>query len=176
MNSTLTAGDIESEDLQRIPAGPSLESATPRTQAIKNSPHSITQDSNNEDVQIREPPKLDVAPEPPEAARASAQADTKEDGHISTDDTKDDFSIASDDLDFVRVRPRRGLGKTNEKVLLKRYRRNGAKHARTTATYIETLENRVMTVERELLELQYEVGSKATLDEERQVECSIPHH
>lgn len=176
MDSSSTAGDSASEELQRVSAATSLKPATPRTQATEIRSRSMTQDGNKEDVQIRDAPKLDAAPDPPEAARASAQAGTKEDGQISTDDIKDDVSIASDDLEFERARTHRFSGEAYPKSLLKRYKQDGTKYARTTATYIEGLEARVMTVERELLELQYDVGSKARPDEERQVECRVPHY
>lgn len=113
----------------------------------------MTQDGSKADVQIRDAPKLDVAPDPPEAARASAQAGTKEDGQISTDDIKDDVSIASDDLEFLGRCQHGGVKEEYQKALLKRYKQNGTKYAQATATYIEGLENRVMTVERELPEL-----------------------
>lgn len=80
MDSLSTAGDPASEELQRISAATSLGPATPRTQATEIRSRSMTQDGNKADVQIRDAPKLDVAPDPPEAARASTQAGTKEDG------------------------------------------------------------------------------------------------
>ena len=175
MDSTSPAGGSASEELQRAPAATSLESATPVTQATKVHHQSIQQGDLKEDVQTRDLTKLEVTPESSGSASAGAQARTKEGGQASTNDIKDNVSILSVDQESQRLNQPLDF-RIDVPYMTVDYQQNRAKYARAAAIYTEGLENRVSTVEKDLLELQYELGSKERPSEEgRQVICNIPN-
>ena len=173
MDSILTAGDFASETLQRVPSTASPSSAEHRVQATEVHSQPGWHGGNREDVQTRDSAEKDVAPDSPEAPDIVAQADTKEDGHSSTNKIEDDISIDSNDLFNEHTSLETDFERRHEPWLIKSYKEKGTKYARAAALYTEGLETRVGALEKELLELQYEFGSKERPSEEMQVMRSI---
>ena len=169
MNSTSTAGDFATAELPRMSSAASLEPAELHVQATELPSQPVQHGADGEESQTGVFVKQDLAPDSPEATTAGAQADIKENTHIPILDTSDDdSSIHSSDVEEVRVgQPFNLKGKH---LLLEKYKEDGPKYARAASIYAEGLEHRVGVLEKELLELQYEVGSKERPDEEeRQV-------
>lgn len=116
---------------------------------------------NEENVQTRDSANQELLPDSPEATNAGAQAGTKENGHSPPNDVQDDVSISSEDLMDARVLQPVDFKKPEHYPhFFEACKEKGPKYARVAALYTETLENRVGVLEKELLELHYEVGSK----------------
>ena len=171
MDSTSNPGDYASEELQRVATTASLNTATPRVQATEAHSQPVQHGGNEEDLQPHEFPHHGLASDSAEAGIGGEQANMKEDEPSPTDDFKDNASIDSQALMIHTIQQhydyKRG---SSESAKHKQY---GTKYARVAALYTEGLEIRVRTVEKELLELQYELGSKERPNEGRQVICSI---
>lgn len=172
MDSTSTPGDFVSEELQEVATAASLNTATTRVQATEVQSQPVQHGGDEEDVQARDSFHHGLASDSDEAESGGENAKLKEDEPSPTDDFKDNASIDSDELMFhsigQQIDHRRGSSKSF--AMHKQY---GTKYARVAALYTEGLETRVRTVEKELLELQYELGSKERPNEGRQVICSI---
>ena len=170
MDSTPTAGDSTSEELHRVATAASLITTAPRTQATDPSSQFVPQEGSKEDVRSRDPSKLDAAPKSADVASVGTQADIKEHEQVSTNDIRDDVSIDSIDMDDTRsflletIRDPRGT-----EYIASYHKKNNTKFSRVAAIYAEILEVRVAVVEKELLELQYEIGSKERRNESRYV-------
>lgn len=175
MDPTSTTGDFVSEKLQRVPSAVSLDPADPRIQATEVDPQPVQHEGNGEDEQTRDSANQDVAPDSPEAAVAGAQANTEEGGHSHINEIKDDVSVDSSDLRIERESQPYDHRGQHDGYLVERYKEKGTKYARAAAIYTEGLENRVGTLERELLELQYEVGSKKKPSEESDDAAPTPN-
>lgn len=173
MDAILTAGDFASETLQRVPSAASPSSAEPHVQETEAHSQPVWHGGNREDVQTRDSAEKDVAPDSPEAPDIVAQADTKENGHSPTNKIEDDISIASGDIFNEHTSLEADFERRHEPWLVKHYKEKGTKYARVAALYTEGLETRVGALEKELLELQYEVGSRERPSKERQVMRSI---
>ena len=172
MDSTSTPGDFVSEQLQKVATAASLNTATTRLQATEVPSQPAQHGGNEEDVQACDSLNHGLASDPDEAENGGEHANVKEDEHSPTDDFKDDASIDSDnssDQNFG-ILP---FGEEQRRRMVARLKQYGHKYARVAAVYTEGLESRVHTVEKELLELQYELGSKERPNEGRQVTCSI---
>ncbi len=171
----LTAGDLSSENLQRSPGAASQGTTEPLVKATEAHSHGLEHEESGQDIQTRHCAKLDAAPDSPEAADAGVQASTKEDGHPSTEDIKDDTSIASSDLQIEReeVLPRDYRLTQCSSLHAEHYKIRGTKHARVAAVYTEGLEIRVRFLEKELLKLRYGLNVKERPNEARQVLCTM---
>ena len=160
MDSTSTAGDTTSEELHRV------TTIAPSTQAMDPSSQFVQSEGSKEDVQTRDPSKLDVAPNPPKTASVGTQVGTTEHEQVSTNDFRDDVSIDSLEIDdmrqFQRAQHRYPAG---AEVFASRHKKDGKKFLKVAAFYTEILETRVASIEKELLELQYEVGFKERRNE-----------
>lgn len=167
MDPTSTTGDFASEKLQRVPSAASLNPAEPHIQATKVQFQPVQHGGNREDEQTRDSAEHDVDPDSLEAAVAGAQENTQEDRHSPINDIRDDVSICSDDLIEERLFGRTDFRLEESEHWSKRSKKKGTKYARVAALYTEGLESRVGTLERDLLELQYEVGAKEKPSEER---------
>lgn len=129
---------------------------------------------NEENVQTRDSANQELLPDSPEATNAGAQAGTKENGHSPPNDVQDDVSISSEDLMDARVLQPVDFKKPEHYPhFFEACKEKGPKYARVAALYTETLENRVGVLEKELLELHYEVGSKERPYEKRQAMPNI---
>ena len=108
----------------------------------------------------------------PNAATARVQATDVHSQPVQHGGNEDDASI---DSSILLRQHRWNLRYSDAKPsgLVTEYKQCGNKYARVAAVYTEGLESRVHTVEKELLELQYELGSKERPNEGRQVTCSI---
>lgn len=177
MDSTSTAGDFASEKVQTIPSAASLNLAEPRVQATELHSHPVQQGQNGEESQTCVSAKQYLAPDSPEATNAGAQAGIKEDGHSPTNDIEDDVSITGAEINITRDRQTYQFEHEDHSKLAEGYKRSGRKNARAAAIYTEGLEIRVGVLEKELLELQFEVGSKERRneEEERQVIRNVSH-
>ncbi len=171
MDSTSTAGNFEFVRPQKVPSEASLSPTDTRIQAADIQSQPEQHGRNGEGLQTRDFAKQDVAPDSPETADTGVHSDTKEDGQSSTNDIRDDVSIASsavvEDTEALPIKP----AKKHDEVT--KYKQRGTEYARVAALYTEGLENRVSALEEELLELQYEFGSKERPSEERQVTRTI---
>lgn len=172
MDSTSTSGDFESEELQEVATAASLNTATTRVQATEVQSQPVQHGGNEEDLQPHEFSQHGLASDSDEAGNGGEQANMKKDEPSPIDDFKDNASIDSQALMIHTIQQhydyRRGSSETFAK-----HKQYGTKYARVAALYTEGLEIRVRTVEKELLELQYELGSKERPNEGRQVICSI---
>ena len=166
----MTAGDLGSEKLQRVPSTASLDPAESRAQATEALSQAVQHGEIEEDVQTRHPAKQDLTADSPEHQGASAQADVKEDEHSPTDDIKNDVSISSTELRYDTGGIMLNFKKEPSRKRFEVHKKNGTRDARAAAIYTEGLELRVGALEREVLELLYEVGSKERPKEERHVE------
>ena len=148
----------------------SLKATEPQVQAKEVPSQPVPHGADGEENKTSGPAKQDLALDSPEATTAGAQADSVEDTPLPVADTSDDgSSIESSDLDDLRIRQIRRM-RPSHRRLLEKFKKGGPKHARVASTYTEGLEARVGTLEKDFLELQYEVGSKERPDEvERQV-------
>lgn len=155
----------------------SLERAELRAQPTELPSQPVQHGADGEESQTGVSVKQDLAPDSPEATTAGAQADIKENTHIPTSDASDDdSSVDSSDLEEVRIRQSIELKIPHTPSLLLKYKENGPKYARAASIYVEGLEIRVGVLEKDLLELQYEVGSKERPDEvKRQVIHDVPN-
>lgn len=171
MDSTLTDGNFESVRPQKASLSP-IDTSIPAAD-IRSQPEQHGR--NGEDLQTRDFAKQDVVSDSPETADAGVHSDTKEDRQSSTKDIRDDVSITSSAV----IEDTKGMPIILSKLLheekITQYKQRGSKYARVAALYTEALENRVGALERELLELQYEFGSKERPGEERQVTRTISH-
>ena len=176
MDSASNAGDFPAAKLPRMSSAASLEPAEPHVQATRPPSQLVRDGADEEESQSGDFVKQDLASDPPEATTAGAQADIKEDTHLPTVDTSDDdSSVDGSDLEDVRVRQPIGLKIPHSLSLMLKYKESGPKYARAASTYVEGLEARVGVLEKDLLELQYEVGSKERPDEvKRQVLRDVP--
>lgn len=172
MDSTSTPGDFVSEELQEVATAASLNTATTRVQATEVQSQPVQHGGDEEDLQPHEFPHQGLASDSAEAGIGGEQANMKEDEHPHTDDFEDNTSIDTDSLIF-RSYNFRHYGRERPSELVARYKQHGDKYARVAAVYTEGLESRVHTLEKELLELQYELGSKERPNEGRQVTFSI---
>ena len=173
MDPSSASDDSFSEKLQEVPSARSFKPAKSFSQATKFPSQSEQQGENGGEVPTYDPAKLDLTPESPEAVDTGAQADIEVGGHAPVDDIRDDVSISSLDLEMQRERQPNDFSEEHRGSLVEGYKRQGTKFARAAAIYTEGLENRVGVLERELLELQYKVGSKERHNEERQVLYTI---
>ena len=181
MDSTSTAGDSVSEELQSDATATSLNTATPITQAVDINAQSVQHERSKEDGQTQDSTKLEAALDPLKAAGAGAQAGTEEVGQSSTDEIEDDVSVNENELEeqkeylnYTNQETHTQSSNTKQYVNTE-YKRQGTKYAQVAAIYTQGLEHRVGMVERDLLELQYKLGSKERPKEARQVTWSILH-
>ena len=169
MDSTSTTGDLASENIEKVPSAGPMKSTDFPIQATDVRSQSEQYGGSTEDLITRDLAKLGTIPDSPEAVDAGAQADTKKDGLSRAKDIKDDISIPNIDLRLMKSEQPYNFEEEHSDDLLASYKRDGAKYARVAALYTEGLQNRVSTLEKDLLELQYKLGSKERPDEERQV-------
>lgn len=132
---------------------------------------------NENESPTQDHPQQDIV----ESVHESQVSDTQnglEEQHQDGEDSKDDVSIPDHELlnekKEIRIDRQfdiddRGLDESR----LNQRRERGIKYAKTTAIYVEGLETRVGWLEKELVELQYKVGSRVRPDDERQVERKI---
>lgn len=172
MDSTSTPGDFVSEELQEVATAASLNTATTRVQATEVQSQPVQHGGDEEDVQARDSFHHGLASDSDEAESGGEDANLKEDEHPHTDDFEDDTSIDALSLDSQNLHYR-NYGREQPSRVVAKYKQHGEKYARVAAVYTEGLESRVHTVEKELLELQYELGSKERPNEGRQVTFSI---
>lgn len=172
MDSTSTPGDFVSEELQEVATAASLNTATTRVQATEVQSQPVQHGGNEEGLQPREFPHHGLASDSAEPGIGGEQANMKEDEPSPTDDFKDSASIDSDALMFHTTEQYVDY-KSRQSESFAMHKQYGTKYARVAALYTEGLETRVRTVEKELLELQYELGSKERPNEGRQVICNI---
>ena len=175
MDSISTAGNFEPVKLQRVPSEASLSPTDSRKQAADIQSQPEQHGRNREDLQTQDFAKQDVAPDSPETADAGVHSDTREDRQASTNDIRDDVSIASSAIADETGKQPIHITKLHDEDHIASFKKKGTKYARVAALYTEGLENRVGALETELLELQYEFGSKERPGEERQVTRSIFH-
>ena len=176
MDPTSTTGDLASENIEKVPSAGSIKSADFPIQATDVRSQSEQYGGSAEDLITRDLAKLGAIPDSPKAVDAGAQADTKKDGLSRTKDIKDDISIPNVELRLMKERQPYAFEEEHSDSLLADYKKDGAKYARVAALYTEGLQTRVSTLEKDLLELQYKLGSKERPDEERQVMCSSFSH
>ena len=171
MGPTSSDGDLAPEELQRNATAAPLNTDPHRIQAMEFGSQPVQhgiEEGKGQTCGIR---RHDPASGTLEAPDADVRANTKEDEHSSANESVDDSSIDSDDINQDMMdqpydfRDRQGVSTTEK------YKRQGTKYARVVSIYSVGLENRVSGIERELLELQYEFGSKERPDshEERRV-------
>ena len=172
MDSTSSPGDFASEERQRVATAASPNAATTHVQATDVHSQPLHHGGSEEDVQARGSFHHGLASNSDEAENGGEQSNLKEDGHSPTDDFKDDVSIDSDALDDHQIAHHFDFGRDSSELIAK-HKQYGSKYARVAALYIDGLEIRVRTVEKELLELQCELGSKERPNEGRQVICNI---
>ena len=172
MDSTSTPNDFASGELQRVHTAASPNAATTHVQATDVHSQPVHHGGSEEDVQARGSFHHGLALNSDEAENGGEQSNLKEDGHSPTDDFKDDVSIDSDALDHQQIENYDDLIRGASRYIAD-YKRYGTKYGRVAAVYTGSLEIRVRTVEKELLELQYELGSKERPNEGRQVICKI---
>ena len=164
MDSSSTAGDSVFEELQSDATAAFLNTATPRVQSTETHSQPVHHEGVTEEVQTHNISEHDLGLDSPNAKNVGAQMKAEENDRSPTNDIKDDASISSLQLRLQRDDQPYNFRSEHPPELTWQYKQDGAKYARTAAVYIEGLENRVMTVEKELLELQYEVGSKERPD------------
>ena len=176
MDSTSTAGDSSTTELPRMSRAASLEPARLHVRATELPSQPVQDGADGEESQSGVFVKQDLASDSLEATTAGAQADIKEDTHLPTDDTSDDdSSVDSSDFEDVRFRHPIDVKKPLPPSLMLKYKEIGPKYARAASIYIDGLEARVGLLEKDFLELQYEVGSKERPDEvKRQVLRDVP--
>ena len=176
MDSTSTAGDIPTAELPRMSSAAALKPAKLHEQAIEGPSQPVQHGADGEESQTGVLVKQDLASDSPKATTADAQAHIKEDTHSSTvDNSGDASSVDSSDLEDVRIRQPLDVKTPHYPSLLLSYKESGPKYARAASLHAEGLEARVGVLEKELLELQYGVGSKERPDEvKRQVQRVIP--
>ena len=177
MDSTSTAGDFSTAELPRTSSAASPEPAKLHVQATEISSQPVQHGADGQESQSGVFVKQDLARDSPEATTAGAQAEIKEDTHLPTVDTSDDdSSVDSSDLEDVRIMQPLDLKTPPYPSLLLKYKESGPKYARAASTHAEGLEARVGVLEKDLLELEYEVGSKERPDEvKRQVQRVVPN-
>ena len=160
MKSTSTAGDFSSAEVPRMSSAASLAPARLHVQATEIHPQPVQYGADGEESPTGVFVKQDLARDSPEATIAGAQADTKED--LPIDETL---------KDALMVRHHQGLRPGYRQILsTEEMKKKGSNYARVASLYTEGLEYRVGDLEKELLALQYEVGSKERVFEgERQV-------
>ena len=171
MGPTSSDGDLAPEELQMNATAAPLNTVPDGVQATEIDSQLVQHGTDEGEGQTRDFRRHDTASGSPEATDADVRANTKEDEHSSANESVDDSSIDSDDINETMMdqpydfRDRQGVRATEK------YKRQGTKYARVVSIYSVGLENRVSGIERELLELQYEFGSKERPDshEERRV-------
>ena len=175
MASTSKDSDLASEELQRNATAAPLNTAPHRVQATEFVSQPVQHETNEGEGQTRDFRSHDPASGSPEATDAGARANEKEDQDTPIDESRDDISIDSTEIRMQRNEQPYDFRDPQRYIMTAEYRDQGAKFARVAAIYTEGLENRVSGLERELLELQYEFGSKARPDiiKERRVICSV---
>lgn len=169
-----TVGDSSPGKLQRGSSPASPNSAKSSVKATEARFSSVQHGEFEDGVHSQDSTKQELNPDSPEATNAGAQADVQEDGNSPNDDIKDDVSVASYTVRIQRSEQPYDYKDEHTERLVADYRRDGTKYARVASIYTEGLENRVGTLEREILELQYKFGSKEKPNEERQVISCIP--
>lgn len=172
MDSTSTPGDFVSEELQEVATAASLNTATTRLQATEVQSQPVQHGGDEKDVQARGFFHHGLASDSDEAESVGENANLNEDEHPHTHDFEDDTSMDTEILIDQRLNLL-NYGKEQSSEMVAKYKQHGDKYARVAALYTEGLESRVHAVERELLELQYELGSKERPNEGRQVTFSI---
>ena len=134
----------------------SLKAEEPQVQAKEVLSQPMQHEADGEEPETGVFAKQDLAPDSPEATTAGAQADIEEDTHLPIDAM---IRMAR----TIRFRPkaipefRRGpsIQEIREDI-----KEKGSSYALVASMYTESLETRVGVLEKELLDLQYEVGSK----------------
>ena len=177
MGSTSSDGDLAPEELQMNPTAAPLNTAPDGVQATELGSQLLQHRTDEGEGQTRGFLRHDPASGSPEATDADVRADTKEIKHSPANESGDHISIDNDEIEDQRVRQPYDFRDPPGDSLSADYKRQGAKYARAAAIYTEGLETRVSGIEKELLELQYEFGSKERpdSDEERRVIYSVPN-
>ena len=175
MGSSSNDGDLAPEELQRNATAAPLNTAPHGVQATEFGSQLLQHRTDEGEGQTRGFLRHDPASGSPEATDADVRADTKENKHSPTNESSDDISIVSAEIRVQRNEQPYDFRDPQGVFMTAEYKSQGAKFARVAAIYTEGLENRVSGIERELLELQYESGSKQRpdLDKERQVIYSV---
>ena len=177
MNGASVACDATSEALQQHSSATSLRSADAATKAMDARSGPSVDPGNENDPLTQDHPQQDIV----ESVHESQVSDThngleEQDQH--GEDPKDDVIIPDHELlnekKEIKIDRQvdiddRGLDESR----LNQRRERGIKYAKTTAIYVEGLETRVGWLEKEIVELQYKIGSRARPDDERQVERKI---
>ena len=177
MNGASVACDTASETLQQPSSAPSLRSAEAATKAMDAQTGPSVDPVKENDSTDQDHPQADIA----ESVHESQVSDThngleEQDQH--GEDPTDDVSIPDHELlnEKKEIKIDRQVdtddGGLDESRLNQR-RKRGIKYAKTTAIYVEGLETRVGWLEKEIVELQYKIGSRARPEDERQVERII---
>lgn len=149
-----------SENFHKVPSARFLESTKSCSQLSIFPSQSTHQGGNGGDAHTHDSAKFGLAPDSPGAAEAGAKAKGKEDGPALTNDLKDDVSVSSIDLECQREDQHNNFKYKHGPWLEEGYKEKGTKYARAAAIYTEGLEIRVGSLEKELLELQYNFSSK----------------
>ena len=176
MDSTSTAGDLSPRELPKMSSAASLKAEEPQVQAKEVLSQPMQHGADGEEPKTGVLAKQGLALDSPEATTAGAHADIRKDTNPPIVDTSDDdSSVDSSDLEDVRIMQPIDHKRPHSPSLLVKYKESGPKYARAASTHAEGLEARVGILEKELLELQYEVGSKERPDEvKRQVQRVVP--
>ena len=174
MDSTSSGNDLAPEELQINATAAPLNIAPDGVQATEFGSQPVQHGTDDGEGQTRGFRRHDPASGSPEATDAEARADTKGDEQSPTNEIRDDISIVSRDIRLQRDQQPYDF-RDQGNSMTARYKSQGEKFARVASLYTEGLENRVSEIERELLELQYEFGSKRRpdLDKERRVIYSV---
>ena len=175
MGSTSSDSDLASEELQRNETAAPLNTTPDGVQATELDSQLVQHGTDEGEGQTHGFRRHDTASGSPEATDADVRADTKGDKHSPANESEDDSSIDSHEMADLRADQPLYVGVGQEDPSNAIYKSQGAKYARVAAIYTEGLENRVSGIEKELLELQYQFGSKDRPDnnKERRVIYSV---
>ena len=167
MGSTSSDGDLAPEELQINATAAPLNTAPDGVQATEFGSQLAQHGTDEGQGQTHGFLRHDPASGSPEATDADVRADTKENKHSPANESSDDISIDSVEIRVWRNEQPYDFRDPPGESLSAEYKRQGAKYARVAAVYTEGLENRVSGIEKELLELQYEFGSKERPDPDK---------
>ena len=173
MGSTSSGNDLAPEELQINATAAPPNIAPDGVQATEFGSQPVQHGTDDGEGQTRGFRRHDPASGSTEATDAEARADTKEEEHLPTNEIRDDISISSHEIRLQRDQQAYDFRNPPMESLSAKYKSHGAKYARVAAIYTEGLEHRVSEIEKELLELQYESGSKERPDQERRVIYSV---
>lgn len=179
MNGASVAYDTASEALQHDASATSLRSADAGIKAMDAQSGPSEDPGNKNHSPTQDQPQQDTIERVNESQVSDFQ-NISEGQHRHDEDSKEDVRIPDWELkhETEELEMDREDGMLDE-YRLKERRERGIKYAKAAAVYTGQLETRVGWLEREVIELQYEIGSKKRPNDERQAKhnfASLPDY